>query len=439
MAKSFMETQRTSHQSWHPASCYIRARSIDMSLPRPLINRDRTQSVLETFGVDAMVLTDPTSIYQATGYWPQTVAMGQMGAAMAVVPADRKRPVALITSQFLHYLYDLDDAPSGSPLQFFLYTAPFGMEGAASAPLFLPEMPDGRPDPWDRITRDATLSQLEMRPAFPSALAALQGALEDAGAKGLIGTDSLLVEAYLGDIFTYRPADPLLRRIRMIKSPDEIALMRYAARTNAEVARACILAMKPGDRYEDLRRSFFAETGKRGGSALFISTDSPSIRQRDGIIREGRSFQIDAVSSYGGYHGDYGRTVFVGEADPVIRRTLDASIVANQAITKILKPGLRYSEVAKIGKDAIRDAGYDVIVPCTAHSVGLFHTDEAYKDDALHFVKDDHLIEKDMTLSIDCPALIADGAGNVHLEDLWLITEDGCEPLNDTSDPFLQI
>jgi Xaa-Pro aminopeptidase len=44
-----------------------------------------------------------------------------------------------------------------------------------------------------------------------------------------------------------------------------------------------------------------------------------------------------------------------------------------------------------------------------------------------------------MTLSIDCPALIADGAGNVHLEDLWLITEDGCEPLNDTSDPFLQI
>lgn len=410
-----------------------------MSLPRPLINRIRAQTVLEEFGVAALVLTDPTSIYQATGFWPQTVAMGQQGVSLAVVPANPALPVSLITSQFLHYLYDLDFAPVGGPLQFFLYTAPFGMEGAATAPLFLPEMPDGRPDPWDRITRDATLAQLDMLPAFPSAVAGLRAALEQAGANGLIATESLLVEGLLGQDFTYRPAEPLLRRVRMIKSPDEIVLMRHAARTNAEVARDCILSMNPGDRYEDLRRLFFAETGKRGGSALFISTDSPSIRQRDGVIRDGRSFQIDAVSSYAGYHGDYGRTVFVGDADPVIRRTLEASIVANEAIAKILKPGIRYSDVAKIGKQAIADAGYDVIVPCTAHSVGLFHTDEAYKDDSLHFVKADHLIEKDMVLSIDCPALIADGAGNVHLEDLWLITEDGCEPLNDISDPFLQI
>ncbi|MHB8287109.1 MAG: hypothetical protein ACYDD1_20870, partial [Caulobacteraceae bacterium] len=99
-----------------------------MSLPVPLINRARTESVLARFGVSALVLADPTSIYQATGFWPQTVAMGQMGISYAVVPRDPALPVTLVTSQFMHYLYDLDDTPAGSPLRMILYTAPDGLE-----------------------------------------------------------------------------------------------------------------------------------------------------------------------------------------------------------------------------------------------------------------------------------------------------------------------
>ena len=80
-----------------------------------------------------------------------------------------------------------------------------------------------------------------------------------------------------------------------------------------------------------------------------------------------------------------------------------------------------------------------MITPSAPHSVGLFHTDEAFDGDSLTFAKADHVIEPGMVLSVDCPILQTDMGGTVHLEDLWLITESGCEPLNDVSEPFIQI
>lgn len=225
----------------------------------------------------------------------------------------------------------------------------------------------------------------------------------------------------------------------MIKTDAEIALLRHAAQNNAQAARAAVETMAVGSSYDALRRAFFAETGRRGGIPLFISTDSSAMRERDGIIRAGRSFQIDAVASYAGYHGDYGRTVFVGEPGPGIRRTLDAALTANDAIAAALRPGLHYSDVMRIGQAAVAAAGYDVRVACGAHSVGLFHTDEAFRDDSTSFAKADHLIEQNMVLSVDCPTLQLDAAGNVHLEDQWLITADGCEPLNARDAPYIQI
>lgn len=403
----------------------------------PLINRAVAESVMSEHGISALVLADPTNIYHATGFLPQMVLMGQSGAAFAVVPASAEEPVILITSQFIHYLHDVEDPAEGGPLDIFLYTAPDGLEGDAAAPVFLDEPPGGRPDLLDRLSRTATLGVLSRRPAFRNAATALSAAVAPHGAN--LAVDTLNAAAGVGLTGACTPAEPLLRRIRMIKSAAEIALMRHAAASNAEAARAAILSMQAGSTYEELRLAFFAETGRRGGVPLFLSTDSMAMRRRDGIIRDGRSFQIDAVSHYAGYHGDFGRTVFVGAPDPIVMRMIEAAVCANDAIARELRPGLLYSDVRRIGQGAVARAGYDVSVACATHSVGLFHTDEAFKGNALNFDKDDHRIEVDMVISVDCPVLHLDATGNVHLEDLWLITEDGCEPLNDRREPFLHI
>lgn len=403
----------------------------------PLINRVVAERVLRERGVEAMVLADPTNIYQATGFWPQTVAMGQAGAAFAVVPASLHEPVILVTSQFMHYLHDVGDVAAGDSLDIILYTAPDGLEGDAAEPIFLDAPPGGRSDPMDKLSRNATLNVLSRRRLFADAHSALRAAIAPYGDR--LAADTAVAGSMLGIDCAIRSAEVLLRRIRMVKSPREIDLMRVAAHNNAEAAQVAIGSIEAGSTYEDLRRAFFMETGRRGGVPLFISTDSMAMRQRDGMIRNGRSFQIDAVSHYAGYHGDYGRTVFVGTPDPVVLKMVDAASCANEAIARVLAPGLRFSDVRRIGQEAVRNAGYDIAVSCTAHSVGLFHTDEAFEGDTLSFAKADHMICKDMVLSIDCPVLHLDAGGNVHLEDLWLITETGREPLNERNAPYLQI
>lgn len=409
-----------------------------MSLPTPLINRDRAETVMLAFGVSALVLADPTNIYQATGFWPQTLVMGHQGSSIAIVPADRNLPVTLVTAQFLHYFFDLDDVPPDSPLEILLYTAPADEDGEnAMPPMFFRSAKEGEVDPFERASRVTTTAQLERIPAFAGAAQALRAAIAGLGAS--FATDNIVANTLLGNAGQTLPAGPLLRRIRMIKSIHEIGLMRIAAHYNCEAASAAIRSVGPGDTYVDLQNAFFAETGRRGGKPVFMSTDHVPYRQRHKILTEGRAFSIDAVASYSGYHGDYGRTVLVGTPSPILMRAVEAAILCNEAVARNLGPGLRYSDVSRIGQEAIAVAGYDIMTPSSPHSVGLFHTDEAFKDDALVFAKDDHLIEEGMVLSVDCPMLQTDMGGTVHLEDLWLITADGCEPLNDTAHPYFTL
>jgi Xaa-Pro aminopeptidase len=407
-----------------------------MSLPTPLINRDRAEQVMAQFGVSALVLGDATNIYQATGFWPQTLVMGHLGGSIAVVPADKTKPVTLITAQFLHYFFDLDDVPPGSPLQILLYTAPDQDGENAMPPIFFRSAQGGAEDPYERATRATTEAHLAAHPAFASAAKALRAVLAELG--GTAASDGEVATAVLGGT-TYPSANPLLRRIRMIKSVHEIALMRIAAQQNCEAARAAVQSVGRGDRYVDLQNAFFAETGRRGGKPVFISTDHSAYRQRSGVITEGRAFSIDAVASYAGYHGDYGRTVIVGTPGAALMRAVDAAILCNDAVSKALAPGLRFSDIMRIGQETIAKAGHDIATPSAPHSVGLFHTDEAFKDDGVLFAKDDPVIEENMVLSIDCPMLQTDMGGTVHMEDLWLVTANGCEPLNDTAHPYYQL
>ncbi len=409
---------------------------------KPPMNRRRTQHVMESAGVSALVLADPINIYHATGFWPLTVEMGQPGASIAVVPVDQTRPACLVTSQFLHYFQNIGHRHGDGDVELILYTAADeASPSGVAAPFFLRTTADGPTDAYERASRTATQNLLSATSAFPSPVEALLDVLTRDGLRDCIAVDGFLAESLVsrGTPIRPQPAEPLLRRIRHVKSAVEIALMRQAARNNAEAAQAAIASVRVGDHYEDVRQAFFAETGKRGGLANFLTVDSRSYEDRNGIICAGRCFMIDAVARYARYHGDYGRTVFVGRPEPALARAMDAAIIASHAISSVLAPGLRYSEITRVGRQAVADAGLNVLVAATPHSVGLFHTDEPFRDDSLAFAKADHEIEEDMVLSIDCPVLDTDLGGTVHLEDLWLVTAGGCEALNDTERAFLEI
>mgnify|MGYP002624568191 FL=1 len=73
------------------------------------------------------------------------------------------------------------------------------------------------------------------------------------------------------------------------------------------------------------------------------------------------------------------------------------------------------------------------------HAVGFHHTDEPGRDGFRFWVKEDLELIENMILSVDCPVLMDGLGGTVHLEDLTLITKDGSEALNESTDRVIMV
>ena len=416
----------------------------------PPINLARAYQVLRQEKLDGLVLAEPVNVYHLTGYWPVLAKMGYPAPVFALLAADERQSPGLVMSQFMHY-YVFADAGFQYPLQTYLFTgwdralAPPGepqAEAAADPYIFedLKQAPLGVIEKRRLATLNRALSG---RKLSADAQGALLKALGDMGLKrGAIGIDHAAAAAVFeraGLAAKPRYAENVLRKIRVVKSANEIKLMRRAAALNAQAALAAAKTAREGATYQELRAAFFTEASRLGNSPAFMSIDRVSSEVGDAPIRDGQSFFIDCVSHLLHYHGDYGRTIFVGEPAKSMRRATHALSLGWDAIRERLKPGLRYSEIKAIGNEALRKAGYRFDVAFTPHSVGLMHTDEPGRDGTPFLVKDDLALEENMILSVDCPVRNAGIGGSAHLEDLTLITKDGSEQINDIGDRVIVV
>jgi Xaa-Pro aminopeptidase len=333
-------------------------------------------------------------------------------------------------------------------MELFLYTGPAdgAQLAAARAGRFATEPPAAPP----RTFADAGLAPLSAREqarqaavsaatqrqtASPDRDFALLKALRWAGlANGRIGVDGDVVRAVYTQASlpaTLVPAMPTLQRVRVIKSDREIALLRAAATANAAAAVAACQLVGAGATARELRANFYAEAARRGNRGVFMVIDGVSAEGVDAPFTDGQAFLIDAVSEGAGYHGDFARTVFVGEPSRPMADATAAIRTGWEAVREALRPGLTFSQIKAIGQEAVRRAGHDFVVPFQPHSVGLYHSDAASLGELV--------LEPGMVISVDCPVLQAGIGGTAHLEDLTLITPSGAEPLHPVTASVIQV
>lgn len=403
------------------------------------INRVRAAEVMERFGVDGIAVGDPLNIFHILGYWPQiaTTRMGQPPTTFAILPRDPTRQPAIVTSHFIYYYSYVDGGPRGTVPAYLFDTA--GDQGNEAPswphPGFFTDQHIAPATQVEVRRRQRTDAALQDGHFFKDAGGALARALRDLG----LWTGTL---AYDHDVIrevavrherpgSLAPADNLLRWVRVVKSPLEVALMRRGAAANAAAVDAVVGQVRAGADYREMRRLFDVETARRGNRSVFMTIDrvSSALPVND-RVQEGQSLFFDGVSHFQNYHGDYARTVFVGEATAEIKRTAKAVVAGWDAIRDALKPGLRYSDISAIGLDVLRRTGAGDHITFGPHSVGLMHTDEPGAEQGGFYGKHDLVLEENMVISVDCPSLATGIGGSVHIEDLVLITADGAEPIH---------
>ncbi|MDW8260679.1 MAG: M24 family metallopeptidase [Gammaproteobacteria bacterium] len=392
-----------------------------------LLHRDRATDILRRERLEALLVADPANVYYLTNHWPLLARMGAQGTAYAVLSADPAAPVALVMGQFSYYYTAVEDQLPAH-VQPFLYTAPAPDVAAAAATMF--RIVDAQRLPEREIRRRAAAEAAA--PYARDAVAAVGSALRALAIRsGAIGVDGALAADALAaalPLAAARPAEDTLRRIRRVKSPVEVQLMRCAAERNAAAALAAARAARELGSSRALRLRYYAEAAALGLRPVFMVVDGVSSEWHDEPLRDGQALLIDCVASLGNYHGDYARTIVLGEPSARMRVATRAIATCWEEIRAALRPGLRYSDIRSLGETILRQHGFDVTIAFTPHSVGLWHRDEPQRDLDGHPC--DPVVDEGMVLSVDCPLFDQGAGGTAHLEDLVLITARGAELLN---------
>ena len=423
--------------------------SVDID-PGKLINEPWAREVMHDAKVDGLVAMSPVNVFYLTNYQSFLSKMQVPYANFGVFPRDENRSSALVTSSVDQWAIsnrERDYPPAigySAPVEWQSYldreqwreAPPATGEFGSIWPTIPAELSD-REKQW-LAAGEASRGALAASPAY-----ALVQALRECGLEnGRIAVDDMRIANLLQDVGFDRvkciDGDNVFRKIRVVKSDVEISHMRTIARVNQAASVATIERIEVGTTVAEINQIYGAEAAKRGAKAMWLVAGGVGGLPNAECIR-GEPILFDAVCQINNYHGDFGRTVCLGEPSDKLRQRSALINAGWMAAFENLRPGVRYSEIQSIARAAMKKTGLPAArVGVTPHSVGLQHTDEPYRDGLPFTVKDDLVLKENMTLTVDFPSMEL-GWGSCHLEDLVRITADGAEPLATMNDALVVV
>lgn len=266
--------------------------------------------------------------------------------------------------------------------------------------------------------------------------------------RGKVGAENTWLKVSMLEMFKHPHAKPpalefadateIMTDLRIIKSSEEIAKIRKAARVADKAMAAAIKVVRPGVLETEVAGEAEYKMRKNGAEEFFrtyvASGERSSIAH--GVvsrrkIRKGDLVMIDLHPTVDGYHADVCRTVCVGRPSEKQQKAFDLYLRAQRAAVRAAGPSTTMTQLENIMHETFQKEGYEeYFVGPPIHGVGLdfeepplpaghafFHGEEP-KDD----------LKPGMVISIgNCGLYLGDFG--VRIEDTIVITEKGYEEL----------
>jgi Xaa-Pro dipeptidase len=256
-------------------------------------------------------------------------------------------------------------------------------------------------------------------------------------------------------------SDPI-RRVRSIKSPYEIEMMRRAAVLSDQVAARVPGLLREGITELELAGQIEAEARKLGhqgivrmrmwGSEMFYghllagpsgavpsflssptggTGANPAVAQGPGFrpIRRHEPVLVDYVFALNGYYSDHARIFSIGELPDELMAAHTAMLDVQALIKKTAKPGVKSGDIYDLALERAKELGYDKNfmgvgkkrIRFVGHGVGV------ELDEYPFLAAGQNLeLQENMTLALE-PKLIFPEKGVVGIENTHRVTENGLE------------
>jgi Xaa-Pro dipeptidase len=273
------------------------------------------------------------------------------------------------------------------------------------------------------------------------AMPILAGLLGDLGlGSGRIGieTDYLPVrdmerlEKLVPDV-RWEPCYPIFNRLRMIKTPRELELMRKLARITDRSIKEAFESVRAGDTEMDLAGAVTTNLFRHGaqnfkwlilasGERSQFPNVGPTLRklQRGDIVR------LEVFGALDGYHTGICRTAVVQEASAEVTEIWSNIVASRDMIFETIRDGASGADVYQKVKARFEELGWEPM-SFVGHGIGLFVHEEPYIGRY-----GDARIEAGMVLGTE-PVLLIPGRYGFQVKDIVAVGPDGCEVLSDVT------
>ncbi len=220
--------------------------------------------------------------------------------------------------------------------------------------------------------------------------------------------------------------------LRIIKDEGEIVNIRRACNIVDRVAEAILKDIRWGMKEIELANELEYRLKKEGSGELPFSpivagggrASFPHAQPTDEPIKEGEFVIIDCGASYNGYCSDLTRTIGKNIMDGEKKRIYNLVLEVQQAAIGNIKPEIKTSDICKLVRERFFEKGVvQFFIHGLGHGVGL-EVHEAPSLSSHSSVK----LKEGMVITIE-PGLYIPNEYGVRIEDMVLITHNGCEVL----------
>ena len=273
-------------------------------------------------------------------------------------------------------------------------------------------------------------------------------ALRESGVKsGTVGVDGRIwLESWYAfhevcPSLEFKSAEPLLREVRMCKSPAVQGILRKASargeRLFAELRERVRAGVSEIELHGELRTHFEGEEFTvdpmiQSGPNGAIPHNLTGTR----VLHEGDNIVVDSVTTTDGFNNDLTRTYAVGEPSAKAKQAYRVVREAHDAAIAAAKAGVECRALDRIAREIITKAGFgEFFTHRLGHGMGI----ECHEHPYLNGNNADKL-RSGACVTVE-PGVYVPGEFGVRLEDDILITESGCEVISrnlpiDVTDAF---
>ena len=257
-------------------------------------------------------------------------------------------------------------------------------------------------------------------------------------AYGLTAQRGKMVDAAFAGFCQLQDASDLVRLLRLVKSPAELAYFREAGKLVDEACavsqRLTVPSASIGAVYGEMLSAIMRGDGDPTASRWPMGAGEEALLVRyhtgHGTVAAQDQVQFEIAASYRHYHAALMYVILTGTPDPRHRHMFEACAEALDACEAALRPGTTVGEVFDAHAKVLTRAGYQGhFLNACGYTMGATYP-PTWMDWPMLYAGEPQVLAPNMVFFMHMILLNSETGLSMSLGETAIVTETGCEPIS---------